>query len=78
MHCGYDEALNGKGLIVAVVSVGVASGGLILNGQRTLEAAIASNREAIAALQEDVSGLREPMTRRAGLFEGHVKGDCSP
>ena len=75
--------MNGKGLIVAVIGVGVGLGGLsatlggfILNGQSTLETAIASNREAIAALQEDVGDLRERMARIEGLFEGHVKGDC--
>ena len=77
VHRGYAEAVNGKGLIVTVISVGVALGGLILNGQHTLEAAIASNREAIAVLQEDVSGLRERMARLEDLFKGHVKGDCS-
>ena len=69
--------MNGKGLIVTVVSVGVGLGGLIISGQRTLGRAIESNRIAIAAMQEDVSDLRERMARLEGLFEGHLNGDCS-
>lgn len=69
--------MNGKGLIVAVVSVGVGLGtltatigGLILNGQSRMHADIRS-------LQEDVGDLRERMARLEGLFEGYTKRDDS-
>lgn len=67
---------NGKALIVTVVGVGVALGGLIFNSQRSLESAIAANRTAIGDLQEDVSDLRERMARLEGLFDGHIKSGC--
>ena len=54
--------MNGKGLIIAIVTVGVGLGGLILNGQHT------TNR-AIAKLQEDVSDLRERMARMEGRMD---------
>ena len=55
--------MNGRGLIIAVITVGVGLGGLILNGQRT------TNR-AIGELRQDVSELRERMDMQdAGLRE---------
>ena len=69
--------MNGKGLIVAVVSVGVGLGaltatlgGLILSGQSRM-------RLDIRSLQEDVGDLRERMARLEGLFEGYTKRDES-
>ena len=63
--------MDGKGLIVAIVSVGgglgalsAHLGGLILNGPR-----ISSE---IRSLQEDVGELRERVARLECLFEGHL------
>ena len=61
--------MNGKGLIVAVISVGVALGGLMLNGHARI------NRD-IRTLQEDVSDLRERMARLEGLFEGFTRREA--
>ena len=65
--------MNGEGLIVAVVSVGVGLaaltttlGGLILKGQSRMNS-------DIRTLQVDVGGLRERMARLEGLFEGFTK-----
>ena len=58
--------MNGKGHIIAIVSVGVVLGGLILNGQRT-------TNEAMAGLRQDVAELRERMARLEGLFEGFIR-----
>lgn len=69
--------MNGKGLIITVVGVGVGLGGLIISAERTLGSAIVSTRAAIAAMQEDVSDLRERMARLKGLFEGRLNGDCT-
>ena len=64
--------MNGKGTIIAIVSVGIGLGsltatlgGLILKGQGRLATAIESNRE-------DIADLRERMARLEGLFEGHL------
>ena len=66
--------MNGKSLIVTVISVGVVLGvglgTLILTGHARID-------RDIQALQRDVGELRERMSRLEGLFEGHVKGDCS-
>ena len=74
--------MNGKGLIVAVVSVGVALGiltatlgSMILKGQETLAEAIESNRDDIAEIRSDIADLRERMARLEGLFEGHLDRD---
>ena len=65
--------MKGKGLIVTVIGVGVALGGLIYGGQRSLEAAIAANGAAIRDVQEDVADLRERMARLEGLIEAFTK-----
>lgn len=62
--------MNGKGLIIAIISVGVGLGGLIVNGQR-------STNRAIAELREDVADLRERMARLEGLFEGFTKRESA-
>ncbi|MDE0106649.1 MAG: hypothetical protein OXN96_02510 [Bryobacterales bacterium] len=64
--------MNGRGVIIAIVSVGIGLGGLILNSQRTLAAAIESNRGDIAEIRSDIADLRERMARLEGLFEGHL------
>ena len=62
--------MNGqRGPIIAVISVGVALGGLILNSQRSLEAAIEDNTVAIRELQEDVADIRERMARLEGRVD---------
>ena len=65
--------MNGKGLIIAIISVGVGLGalsatlgGLILSGQSRMNS-------DIRMLQEDVGDLRERMARLEGLFEGFTK-----
>ena len=64
--------MNGKGLIIAIVSVGVALGGLtatlgglMLTGQSRMNGDIRS-------MQDDITDLRERMARLEGLFEGHL------
>ena len=69
--------MNGKGLIVAIVSVGIGLGaltailgGLVLSGQSRMHSDIRS-------LQKDVGELGERMARLEGLFEGHLDRDGS-
>ena len=75
--------MNGRGQIVAIVAVGVSLGGLILNGQRLTNSAIAELRVEVAdvrnevavlrtEVQADIADLRERMARLEGLFEGHL------
>ena len=78
--------MDGKGLIIAIVSVGVSLGlliitlsGFILNGQshinndiRVMQADVSALRNEVHA---DIAELRERMARLEGLFEGHVKGE---
>ncbi len=65
--------MSGKGHIIAIVSVGVGLGGLILNGQRTTNEAMAGLREDVAGVRQDVAELRERMARLEVLFEGFVR-----
>ena len=65
--------MNGKGLIVTVISVGVglgalttAIGGLILSGQSSI-------KSDIRAVQEDIGDLRERMARLEGLVDTLVE-----
>ena len=68
--------MNGKAIIIAVVSVGVGLGGLILNGQRTTHRAISELRGEIREIRSDVGDLRERMARLEGLFEGHLNREA--
>ena len=72
-----ERNLNGKGGIIAIVSVGIGLGALtailgelILNGQSRMNSGIRS-------LQEDVGELHESMARLEGLFEGHLDREGS-
>ncbi len=49
--------------LIAIIVVGVAIGGLVLAGQRSL-------RQDIAGLRQDVVQLRERMAHLEGLLEG--------
>ena len=71
--------MNGKGLIIVIVSVGLGLAGLILNGQRATSRGISELRSYVHAqiteVREDIADLRERMARLEGLFEGHFKGE---
>lgn len=80
--------MNGRGQIIAIVAVGVGLGGLILNGQRVTNSAIAELRVEVAdvrnevavlrtEVQADIADLRERMARLEGLFEGHLNREGS-
>lgn len=80
MEICYDafvgSTVNQRGLIIAIVSVGVALGtltatlgGLILSGQRS------ASRE-IVEIRSDIADLLDQMARLEGLFEGHLNEDC--
>ena len=56
--------------LIAIISVGVALAGLILNGQRSLREEILNLREEIISLREEVISLRERMAHLEGLLEG--------
>lgn len=58
--------MNGKRLIIAMISVGVALGGLMLNGHAQINS-------DIQAMQEEIADLRERMARLEGLFGGFTK-----
>ena len=68
--------MNGKGLIVAVIGVGVSLGILITTLHMTTAAAIAEVRQDISGLRDDVGDLRERMARLEGLFEGHLNREA--
>ena len=70
--------MNGKGMIIAIVSVGIGLGGLILNGQRSTSREIAGIRSELVAVREDIADLRERMARLEGLFEGHLSREATP
>ena len=63
--------------LIAIISVGVALAGLILNGQRTQRADIKSLQEQtqaeFKAVREEISGLRERMAHVEGLLEGLLR-----
>ena len=72
------DIINGRGLIIALISVGVALGGLILNGQHSTNHAIAELRDDIAGLRDRMSGLEQRMARLEGLFDGYTKREREP
>ena len=61
--------MNGRGLIVAVIGVGVSLGALMVGLHRTTAHAIADNRSAINDVRDDVSDLRERMARLEGRVD---------
>lgn len=62
--------MNCKGLIITVIGVGVALGGLMQRGFSRIDTKLTEIRDGVA-------DLREHMARLEGLFEGHVTGDCN-
>ena len=58
--------MNNKGLIITVISVGIALAGLITGLHSSL-------RTDIRAIQSDVADLRERMARLEGLMEGYTR-----
>ena len=68
--------MNGKGLIVAVLGVGVSLGGLIVSGQRATSREIAGIRSELTEVRKDIADLRERMARLEGLFEGFTKREA--
>ena len=58
--------MNGKGLIIAVITVGVGLGGLMIHGHGQIY-------RDIREVREDVGDLRERMARLEGLFDGFTK-----
>lgn len=61
--------MNGKGVIIAILGVGVSLGGLIVNGQRSTSRDIAEIRSELAAVRRDIADLRERMARLEGRVE---------
>ena len=62
---------------IAIVSVGMALAGLILTGQRTIRAELATQRQEIATLREDFAALREDfaaLCERMAHLEGLLEG----
>ena len=59
-----------SGEMIAIVVVGVALAGVILNGQRGVRAEIAGLRGEIAEIRDGVAQLRERMAHLEGLLEG--------
>ena len=57
---------NGRGTFIEIISVGVALGGLMLNGHARINADLRS-------MQEEICELRERMVRPKGLFEDFTK-----
>ena len=65
--------MNGKGIIVALVSTGAALAGLILNGQHTTNRAIDGLRLEVKEVRSDVADLRERMARLEGRVDTLVE-----
>ena len=60
--------------LIAIISVGVALAGVILNGQRNQREEIKALREEMQAefklLREEINSLRERVAHLEGLLEG--------
>lgn len=80
--------MNGKGFIVAIVSVGVALGGLMSGGFAMLHSDVQDLRGDVGDLQQSMLRLEVQLTERmarlegrvdtlATLFAGQVNGDCN-
>ena len=70
------SAMNGKGLIIAVISVGVSLGiltatlgGFIISGQRSTSRDIASVRSELTEVRKDIGDLRGRMARLEGRMD---------
>ena len=70
--------MNGKGLLFAILGVGISLGGLIINGQRSTSREIAGIRYEMTEIRKDIAELRERTARLEGLFEGHLNRDSTP
>ena len=55
--------------LIAIISVGVALAGLILNGQHDLRKEINGLRKEINSLREEMNNLRERMAHLEGLLK---------
>ena len=69
--------MPGKGLIIALIGVGISLGGLIINGQRTTNRAIAELRTEVSSLRDRMSSLEQGMARLEGLFEGFTSREAA-
>ena len=65
--------MNGKAQAI-VAAIMIAMLGWLTTDQRALRTYVHAE---IATVREDIASLCERMARLEGLFEGHVKGDCS-
>ena len=65
--------MNGKGMIIALVSTGIALAGLILNGQHTTNRAINGLSLEVKEVRSDVADLRERMARLEGRVDTLVE-----
>ena len=72
-EAGSSKTMNGKGIIVALVSTGAALAGLILNGQHTTNRAIDGLRLEVKEVRSDVADLRERMARLEGRVDTLVE-----
>ena len=65
-----DEPITPE--VIAIVSVGVALGGMILYIARGLNELRRDVARDVAGLQNNISDLRKRMARLEGLFEGYA------
>ena len=70
--------MNGRALVITVISVSVALGGLMLQGFSRIDTEIAGMRDEIGDLRERMARLEGRMDTMVTLFEGHItEGDCN-
>ena len=69
--------MNGKGLIVAILAVGVSLAGLIISGQRSTSRDLAGIRTEMTEMRKDIADLRERMARLEGLLEGFTRREAA-